>query len=65
MGLVETSSYVTNSFDCDDSRAHSYPEAPEVCDFQDNDCNGIIDDNVTLLSWYPDDDGDGFVTIHK
>ena len=63
MGLVETSSYVTNSLDCDDSRAHSYPAAPEVCDFQDNDCNGIIDDNVTLLSWYPDDDGDGFGDI--
>ena len=57
---IETSSYVTNSLDCDDSRAYSYPLAPEVCDFQDNDCNGLIDDNISLLSWYSDDDGDGF-----
>ena len=52
--------YVTNSSDCDDSRSVSYPLAIEVCDFQDNNCNGVIDDNVTLLTWFPDDDNDGF-----
>ena len=59
-GDIEELPYVTNSLDCDDSRATSYPLAIEVCDFQDNDCNGIVDDNVTLIAWYPDDDGDGF-----
>ncbi|PCJ81296.1 MAG: hypothetical protein COA49_06170 [Bacteroidetes bacterium] len=52
--------YVNNSNDCDDSRAVSFPLAVEVCDFQDNNCNGVIDDNVTLLAWFPDDDNDGF-----
>ena len=58
--LIESGSYVTNDLDCDDSRAFIYPEYPESCDFLDNDCNGLIDDNVSLLSWYPDEDGDGF-----
>jgi hypothetical protein len=58
--LIEEGSYVTNALDCDDSRATTYPESPESCDFLDNDCNGLIDDNVSLLSWYPDEDGDGF-----
>jgi hypothetical protein len=59
-GDTDESLYVTNSLDCDDSRATSYPLAIEVCDFQDNDCNGVVDDNVTLIAWYPDNDGDGF-----
>jgi len=58
--VVDEGSYVTNALDCDDSRASTYPGSPEICDFSDNDCNGLIDDNVSLLSWYPDEDGDGF-----
>ncbi len=33
--------------DCDDLLADSHPEAAELCDDKDNDCNGTVDDNVT------------------
>ena len=31
--------------DCDDYDATTYPGATEICDFADNDCNNIVDDN--------------------
>ena len=29
--------------DCDDNDANSYPDAPEICDGRDNNCNGEDD----------------------
>ena len=37
------------------------PGAVEVCNNQDDDCNGQIDDSATdAASWYRDSDLDGF-----
>jgi hypothetical protein len=33
-------------FDCDNNDATTYPNAPEQCDFRDNNCNGIIDEQL-------------------
>ncbi len=49
----------TEDLDCDDSRADVYPGAEEACDDADNDCDGEIDEQVTL-TYYPDTDQDGF-----
>jgi len=51
--------------DCDDYRAWVYPNAPEVCDTLDNDCDGLVDDDdedalTEDLPWHPDTDGDGY-----
>ncbi len=54
--------HVADSTDCDDSTDQSYPGALEQCDAKDNDCNGLIDDNVITSVWYPDGDGDGHGT---
>lgn len=44
--------------DCDDNNDTIYPDAPELCDGIDNNCNGVVDD-ITNTYWV-DGDGDGF-----
>jgi hypothetical protein len=51
--------YVDNALDCDDNAANVYPGNAEVCDWVDNDCNGEIDEFVTI-TFYADLDGDGY-----
>jgi hypothetical protein len=47
--------------DCNDSDPLIHPEAEEVCDNRDNDCDGTIDQDASDASlWYQDQDGDGF-----
>ncbi|MFA6131764.1 MAG: putative metal-binding motif-containing protein [Patescibacteria group bacterium] len=50
--------YVDNTTDCDDVEASSFPGNPEVCDGIDNDCDGEVDEDVTV-TFYADADGDG------
>ncbi len=45
--------------DCDDADANNYPGNTEVCDEQDNDCDGDIDEGVQN-TYYRDVDGDNF-----
>ncbi|GDX79956.1 hypothetical protein LBMAG42_17670 [Deltaproteobacteria bacterium] len=50
---------VPGGTDCDDADAAVNPGATEVCDWVDQDCDGLVDDGVGPL-WYLDDDGDGY-----
>ena len=43
---TQPNGYVTNSNDCDDADPNINPNASELCDGVDNDCNNAIDDNV-------------------
>ncbi|NIS29680.1 MAG: hypothetical protein GWO04_06825, partial [Actinobacteria bacterium] len=46
--------------DCDDSTIARAPTQPELCDGEDNDCDGEVDEERNEVEWYPDADGDGF-----
>jgi hypothetical protein len=45
--------------DCDDGNAAINPGASEVCDGVDNNCDGNVDEGVTI-TFYQDSDGDGY-----
>jgi hypothetical protein len=51
--------YVEESGDCNDMNASVFPDATEVCDELDNDCDINIDEGVGTYSFI-DADGDGF-----
>jgi len=54
--------------DCNDDDDDNFPYNTEICDGQDNDCDGLVDDNddtgpgavVVSTTLYLDADGDGF-----
>jgi len=50
--------------DCDDTDPTIHPEAEEVCDGLDNDCDLLVDDDDTdtvgAPDWFLDVDGDGY-----
>ena len=49
----------TVDIDCNDNDSTIHPNASEVCDNLDNNCDGSIDEGV-LETFYVDVDGDGF-----
>ena len=62
---VAPSGTVEDDQDCDDTDGAVHPDASEVCDGIDNDCDTLVDDaddsldETTSSAWYADEDGDG------
>ncbi len=46
--------------DCDDADGDINPGQEESCDQVDENCNGLVDENLPLISYYLDLDGDGY-----
>jgi hypothetical protein len=57
---IKPNGYVALSGDCCDTNASIKPGAPEVCNGIDDDCDGSIDESLTLTTYYRDSDLDGF-----
>ena len=58
--------YVIDNQDCDDYNNDVYPSSAEVCNGKDDDCDGIVDEEVGAIgtiTYYPDTDGDGLVIM--
>jgi len=60
---AQPSGYVSDASDCDDDDAAVNPDASEICNGVDDDCDGLADDEDDSLlgdtTWYLDADGDG------
>jgi hypothetical protein len=54
--------FVEDALDCDDGDAAVSPNATEVCNEVDDDCDGAVDedDAADARTWYADGDGDGY-----
>ena len=58
-GTVTASNIVlTNAALCEPGDPNNNPDNPEICDCQDNNCNGLVDDGLTF-----DADGDGYTAV--
>ncbi len=56
---AQPSGYVSSADDCDDTDAAVNPDATEVCNSVDDDCDGVADDGAGT-PWYADADGDSY-----
>lgn len=57
---IAPAGFVANALDCDDNDENIHPDAPEICDGIDNNCNGLNDDGIPTNAFYLDSDNDGF-----
>ncbi len=60
LACSQPTGFVWRGGDCNDRDAGINPNARERCDGKDNDCNGLVDDNVNIGIWIRDADGDGW-----
>ncbi len=60
LGCAIQVGYSPNNLDCDDTDATINPDAAEICDNIDNNCDGNTDEGLLNVAWYQDTDSDGF-----
>ncbi len=52
--------YSAKTGDCNDGNKDVFPGAPELCNFSDDNCNGMVNEGLPQMKLYYDGDGDGF-----
>jgi hypothetical protein len=58
--VEQPAGFVDRFGDCDDLDAAVHPEAEEICDERDNDCDELVDEDLDDLELFADDDGDSY-----
>jgi len=48
------------SEDCNDNDSSVNPDSPEICNDVDDNCDGLIDNDLQFIDYYLDSDGDGY-----
>ncbi|MBT9558108.1 MAG: right-handed parallel beta-helix repeat-containing protein [Myxococcales bacterium] len=51
---------VSQAGDCDDALMAVSPNGTEACNGRDDDCDGKTDEGLPFVTWYDDEDGDGY-----
>ena len=59
LSCTQPENFVSNSEDCNDLSNQQHPDASEVCNGEDDNCDGQIDEAVKNV-YFVDGDGDGF-----
>ncbi|MFI5171078.1 MAG: MopE-related protein [Chitinophagales bacterium] len=57
---IPPAGYVTDNTDCIDTNGLVFPGAAELCNAMDDNCDGLIDEGLLMLTYYLDYDSDGF-----
>jgi hypothetical protein len=57
---ADTPGFSSVGDDCNDGDPEVHSAQLEICDGKDNNCNGMIDEAPAAVTWYADDDADGF-----
>jgi hypothetical protein len=61
LACAQPTGRVLEAGDCDDAQASVNPDADELCNSRDDDCDGLVDNGATdATPFYPDLDDDGF-----
>ncbi len=56
--------YISDATDCNDNNASINPNATEICNGLDENCNGQADDGLVFSNYYFDFDSDGFGSLN-
>ena len=60
IACTQPAATIADGTDCNDGDANANPGATEVCDGNDQDCDGIADNGLPTFTAYTDSDGDGY-----
>lgn len=52
--------YVSDSSDCNDANNLIFPTGVDICNAIDDNCNGLIDEDLIYVQYFIDEDGDNF-----
>lgn len=54
------SGFILRAGDCDDEKSEISPDAKEMCNAVDDNCDGVVDEGLDPGIYFKDEDGDGF-----